>query len=86
MKCKSGQHEWESPVNAARCCNPDWKRVSVPESEAKALDVNGRIYEEDSMQVSGWIATFRDGPRGPSARPSISFSGRLFDFTRKDSE
>jgi hypothetical protein len=55
MKCKSGEHEWVSPVNAVRCCDPKWKRVSVPEDQAKTLDINGRIYDEHSCTVSGWI-------------------------------
>jgi hypothetical protein len=55
MKCQSGQHEWVSPVNARRCCNPLWQRIRVPESEAKTLDVNGRIFEEDTLMVSGWV-------------------------------
>lgn len=61
MKCKSGQHEWVSPVNAARCCDPRWKRVNVPESEAKTLDVNGRIFEDNSCTVSGWIEQEQKG-------------------------
>jgi hypothetical protein len=55
MKCKSGQHDWVSPVNATRCCNPAWKRVNVPEREAKTLDINGRIFDENTLTVSGWI-------------------------------
>lgn len=54
MKCKSGQHEWVSPVNAARCCNPAWERVVVPEDQANTLDINGRIFGEQTCTVSGW--------------------------------
>lgn len=56
--CKSRKHQWVSPVNAvnaARCCNPKWRRVNVPESEQNTLDINGRIYDENSCTVSGWI-------------------------------
>lgn len=55
MKCRSGQHDWVSPINATRCCSPLWERVRVPESEAKTLDINGRIFEEDTLMVSGWV-------------------------------
>jgi hypothetical protein len=55
MKCKSGQHEWVSPVNATRCCNPAWRRVVVPESAADTLDINGRIFGGVTLTVSGWV-------------------------------
>lgn len=55
MKCQSGQHNWISPVNAVRCCNPQWKRVTVSEEEAKTLDINGRIFNKDTLTLSGWV-------------------------------
>ncbi len=29
MKCRTGSHEWLSPEDSERCCNPAWRRVGA---------------------------------------------------------
>jgi hypothetical protein len=60
MKCASGQHEWISPVNAKRCCNPRWQRILVPLSEASKYDLNGQQRVDGEEMVHVWQET-QDG-------------------------
>ena len=40
MKCSSGKHEWTDGVCAARCCNPEWTRITILPGE-RLRDVLG---------------------------------------------
>lgn len=61
MKCKSGKHEWDNPLNAARCCDPAWKRVVVPLDQERRLDLNGKIKVEGEDMIHGWVTQQQGG-------------------------
>lgn len=54
MKCSSGNHEWDNPVSARRCCNPRWERVLVESSDSSKYDPNGQVAVEGTLMVHVW--------------------------------
>lgn len=44
MKCQSGQHTWDDAVNAARCCDPNWTRITIlPGERIRDVLEDGRV-------------------------------------------
>ena len=29
MSCRSGNHEWLNQIDAQRCCDPTWQRITI---------------------------------------------------------
>lgn len=69
MLCRTGKHDWISPVGAARCCDPHWRRelrigYTEPGDDPEGIaDVSG----ESLLFVWRWC-----GPSGPSGAEAVS--------------
>jgi len=55
VKCRTGLHEWGSPLDAERCCSRRWERVMRPADDCDDLDREGRNYRSDMPFVYGWV-------------------------------
>jgi len=56
MKCRSGKHEWTDPEDAARCCDPRWRRdlrVGVDHVGPWFAHVWTRVEDEDQGEREG---------------------------------
>jgi len=68
MKCTSCRHEWSTPLDAARCCSPDWLRVMRHIDNAADLAPDGRHYRRDLPFVYGWIGNENQQRMGAKGR------------------
>jgi hypothetical protein len=57
MRCQSGQHEWTNSLDAARCCDPEWKREWRRRDNQADLDPAGRnpVLQDGVIVIYGWV-------------------------------
>jgi hypothetical protein len=57
MKCRSGHHEWVDQIDANRCCDPAWSRITILPHERMS-----EVLEDPRISREG-INYSRDGFR-----------------------
>jgi hypothetical protein len=62
MRCQRGVHEWVDRLDAERCCNPAWTRITILPGELvrevltndKRVSAEGINYSPDGFKFA-WI-------------------------------
>jgi len=53
-RCRSGRHVWTDPLDAERCCSPEWRRMVVFSHQSDRLDPLGRVRDDVGL-IHGWV-------------------------------
>jgi hypothetical protein len=66
MRCQRGLHEWVDRLDAERCCNPAWTRITIPPGarvrdvlEDKRVAPDGINHAPDGFKFA-WMRTTVD--------------------------
>ena len=61
MKCRSGQHEWTRPEDAAKCCNGYHRELRIwPDMPSRQEQLDGAT-GIPGLEVQAWNVWVKDG-------------------------
>jgi hypothetical protein len=64
MKCRSGNHEWLDQIDADRCCDPTWQRITILPGERMSDVLDDPLVARDGINYSmdgfkfAWLRIF----------------------------